>query len=127
MNRRPLVALHRSTGTKTLVAGRNADGSTNAVVLVPAVEMAPSRCTTPEMTRAAGLAVPNGALLHPLSGVSGVHEVAFFANETPSSEVKHWASAKLFSGSTVTLPVGEISRRPLAELHMSTLTKTLAT
>src|SRR5215472_1975144 len=95
MSRRPLVALHRSTGTKTLAAGRKPAGSVNGTELVPDVAMAPLSWTIPEMVRTAALEVPNGALVHPFTSVSGVNELADFANEAPSSEVKHWASEKL--------------------------------
>src|SRR5437667_11497561 len=81
MSRRPLVALHRSTGTKTLVAGRNAAGSVNGTGLVPPVAMAPLRCMTPPMLRTAALEVPKGALVQPFLSVSGVNEVAVLAND----------------------------------------------
>ena len=38
-----------------------------------------------------GAEVPNGELNHPFCNVSGVNELADFAYETPSSEVKHAA------------------------------------
>src|SRR6266480_2194469 len=80
----------------------------------------------PEMLRAAALEVPNGALVHPFCRVSPVNPVADSANEAPSSEVKHWASAKPGSCcSTVTTPLGAMSRRPFVALHMSTGTNTL--
>src|SRR5690242_13575369 len=41
MSSRPLVALHRSTGTHTFVAGRKACGRVNGTELVPLVAMAP--------------------------------------------------------------------------------------
>src|SRR5689334_23501923 len=43
MNRRPLVALHRSTATYTAVAGRSAAGSVNGTGLVPAVDRKSTR------------------------------------------------------------------------------------
>src|SRR5712691_10977230 len=58
----PPVALHMSTGTLTYFAGRKARGRMKATLLVlPAVvEMAPLKCTIPEMSAIAGLAEPNG-------------------------------------------------------------------
>src|SRR5258708_28792128 len=52
MSRRPFVALHRSTGTKTLVDGRNDAGRTNGSGLVPDVAMAPLKWTIPPITAA---------------------------------------------------------------------------
>src|SRR5690348_12573518 len=47
-------------------------------------------------------------------------------NDTPSSEVKHWALEKLLpSASTLTTPLCWMNSRPLVALHRSTLTKTL--
>src|SRR5690242_17919663 len=46
---RPLVALHKSTRAKTLVAGRKAFGRVNGTGLVPDVAIAPLRWTIPEM------------------------------------------------------------------------------
>src|SRR6266700_7071676 len=72
MNRRPLVALHRSTLTKTLVAGRKAFGSVNGTGLVPLVAIAPLKWTIPETLTTAAFEVPNGALVQPFLRVSGV-------------------------------------------------------
>src|SRR5215467_9270547 len=119
MSRRPLVALHRSTGTNTLLAGRKATGSVNGTALVPPVAMAPLKCMTPPMLRTAALEVAKGALVHPFFSVSAVNEVADLANEAPSSEVKHWALAKLPAW-TVTVPLCWMRRRPLVALHRST-------
>ena len=47
---RPLVAPHRSTGTYTSVAGRASPGSVNGSGLVPAVRIAPLKCTMPFTT-----------------------------------------------------------------------------
>src|SRR5260370_1149951 len=52
MSSRPFVALHRSTGTKTLVDGRNDAGRTNGSGLLPDVAMAPLKWTIPPMTAA---------------------------------------------------------------------------
>jgi hypothetical protein len=55
--------------------------------------------------------------------VSEVKELADFANEAPSSEVKHWAWEKVPpSACTVTTPLGSMNRRPLLALHRSTAT-----
>src|SRR6516165_9879521 len=86
MNRRPLVAPHRSTGTKTLVPGRKFAGSVNGTELVPEVAMAPLRWTTPEMPRTAALDVPNGELLHPFLSARFVKNAGALAKEAPSSE-----------------------------------------
>src|SRR5579863_7471979 len=122
---RPLVAVHRSTGTNTTLAGRNAAGSVNGTGLVPEVAMAPLRWMIPEMVRTAGAEVPNGELNQPFCSVSGVNELADFANETPSSEVKHAALLNAPpSASTVATPVGSICSRPLVALHRPTGTNT---
>src|SRR5215471_12796659 len=71
MNKSPLVAPHRSTGTKILRAGRSPGGKVKATWLVPFVCMAPSKWTMPEMLRTAGLAVPNPYLTQPFWRVSG--------------------------------------------------------
>src|SRR5207248_106607 len=103
MNRRPFVALHRSTLTKTLVVGRNACGRVNGTGLVPEVAIAPLKWTTPLMVRTAALEVPKGALVQPCCGVRVVNEVFSLANWAPSSEVKHWALVKFPpSASTLT-------------------------
>jgi hypothetical protein len=47
MCKRPFAAPQRSTGTYTSVAGRALAGSVNGTVLVPDVEIAPLKCTTP--------------------------------------------------------------------------------
>src|SRR5215470_10959359 len=57
--------------------------------------------------------------------VSLVKNCPDFANETPSSEVKHWALEKLVSASTVTTPFGWMNSRPLVAPQRSTGTKTL--
>src|SRR5205823_444754 len=120
MNRRPLVALHRSTGTYTLVAGRKPTGSVNGTALVPPVAIAPLRWATPSMLRTAAFDVPNGAFVHPLASDKLVKPVAFSANDAPSRDVKHAALEKLpLSASTVTTPLGEMSKRPLVALHRS--------
>ena len=79
------------------------------------------------MLRAAALEVPNGALVQPFCRVSPVNPVADSAKETPSSEVKHWAleNGSPLCCSTVTTPLGAMSRRPFVALHRSTGTKTL--
>src|SRR5580693_462685 len=80
------------------------------------------------MVRAAGAEVPNGELNQPFCNVSAVNELADFANETPSSEVKHAALPNAPpSASTVTTPVGSICSRPLVALHRSTGTNTTLT
>src|SRR5215469_6519424 len=77
------------------------------------------------MARTAGAEVPNGELVQPFCSVSGVNEVADFANQAPSSEVKHAALLNAPpSASTVTTPVGSICSRPLVALHRSTGTNT---
>src|SRR5690348_2446776 len=75
MSRRPLVALHRSTGTKTLVAGRNAFGRVNGTALVPEVAIAPLKWTIPETLVTAALDVPKGALVQPFLRVRAVSAV----------------------------------------------------
>src|SRR5690349_14332507 len=72
---RPLVALHRSTGTKTLVAGRNAFGRVNGTELVPEVAIAPLKWTIPETFVTAALDVPKGALVQPFLRVRAVSAV----------------------------------------------------
>src|SRR6266568_4709674 len=76
MCRRPLVALHRSTGTKTLVAGRNDAGRTNGSGLVPDVAMAPLKWTIPPMMATEGWPVLNGPAVQPLSSVRLVNVTA---------------------------------------------------
>src|SRR5260370_42439694 len=72
MNRRPLVALQRSTGTSTtVVAGRKPAGSVNAWAFVPLVAIAPLKCTIPEMLVTAALLVACGAVVQPFSSGSG--------------------------------------------------------
>ena len=51
---RPLVAVHRSTGTNTTLTGQNAAGSVNGTGLVPEVAIAPLRWMIPEMVCTAG-------------------------------------------------------------------------
>ena len=71
------------------------------------------KCTIPEMVRTAAAEVPNGMVVHPFCSVSGVNEVADFANEAPSSEVKHAALLNAPpSASTVTTPVCSICSTP---------------
>src|SRR5579859_3636827 len=122
MSRRPLVALHRSTGTNTFVAGRIDAGSVNATGLVPVVAMAPWKWTTPEIVLAAALAVPKGPLVQPFCSVSGVYPPGLVAKDTPSRDVKHWALANTPPWAcTVTTPVlWAMNSRPLVALHMST-------
>src|SRR5204862_7957309 len=60
MSKRPLVALHRSTGTCTLVAGRKPTGSVNGTALVPVVAISPWRVTIPETLATCALLVPTG-------------------------------------------------------------------
>src|SRR5215472_9736688 len=84
MNRRPLVALHRSTGTNTLVAGRNAFGSVNGTELVPAVAIAPLRWMIPETLVTAALDVPKGALVQPFLRVSAVGGLTLVACAAPA-------------------------------------------
>src|SRR5579859_2230415 len=122
---RPLAALHRSTGTNTTLAGRNAAGRVNGTGLLPVVAMAPLKCTIPEIVRTSAAEVPNGEPVQPFCNVSGVNELADLANETPSNEVKHAALLNAPpSAWTVTTPVGSICSRPLAALHRSTGTNT---
>src|SRR6266516_2294606 len=64
MSSRPLVALHRSTGMNTLVAGRNAFGRVNGTALVPEVAIAPLKWTITE------------TLVKPFLRVSGVSVIA---------------------------------------------------
>ena len=79
----------------------------------------------PEIARTAAAEVPNGELVQPFCSVSGVNELADFANETPSSEVKHAALLNAPpSAWTVTTPVGSTCSRPLVALHRSTGTNT---
>src|SRR5690348_12375959 len=123
MNSRPLVALHKSTGTKTLVPGRKFAGRVNGTEFVPLVAMAPLRWTIPEMPRTAALEVAKGALVQPFFSVRLVKNAGALANEAPSSEVKHWALEKVPpSASTSTTPLGAMCSRPLVALHRSTLT-----
>src|SRR5215469_2420589 len=80
------------------------------------------------MARTAALEVPNGVPVQPFWRVSGVNRLAFLANEAPSSEVEHCASANVVSACTVTTPLGWMSRRPppWAAAHRSTGTETAA-
>src|SRR5262249_2277529 len=123
MFRRPLVASHMSTGTKTLALGRSAAGRANATGFTPGVDMAPLSCTVPEGALAAGAEGLNGGAFQPLTGVS-LPKVPPGMKETPSSEVRHWAlvNGSPFFCSTVTVPLGWMCRRPLVALHRSTLT-----
>src|SRR5215471_8169478 len=84
MNRRPLVALHKSTGTKTFVPGRKFAGSVNGTVLVPEVAMAPLKWTTPLMLRTAALDVAKGALVQTFLRVSWVSALTCFACAAPA-------------------------------------------
>src|SRR5260370_23890998 len=67
----PPAALHMSTGTLTSFAGRKPGGRTKAtrLVLPLLVEMAPLKCTIPEMSATAGVAEPE-LVAQPLSSVS---------------------------------------------------------
>src|SRR5579863_4595274 len=122
---RPLVALHRSTGTNTTRAGRNAAGRVNGTGLVPEVAIAPLRWMIPEMVRTAGPEVPNGELNQPFCSVRGVNELADLANAAPSREVKHAALLNVPpSASTVTTPDVSICSTPWVALHRSTGTNT---
>jgi hypothetical protein len=49
-NKRPYAALHKSTDTYTDFFGRTAAGNVNGTEFVPAVAIAPRKCTTPELT-----------------------------------------------------------------------------
>src|SRR5579863_9783499 len=71
----PPVVLHMSTGTLTFFDGRNPTGRTKAtlLVLLGSVEIAPLKCTIPEISAIAGVAEPNGAVPQPLSSVSFVY------------------------------------------------------
>src|SRR5262249_46700242 len=125
MNRRPVGPSRMSSVTLTALLGRKAGGRGKATELVPPVAMAPLKWMIPPTLRTSALEVPNGALVHPFTSVSGANELADLANETPSSEAKHAALEKtLPSGSTVTTPPGEIAMRPLLAWHMSEGTKT---
>ena len=107
------------------MAGRNPAGRVNGTGLVPEVAIAPLRWTMPEMVRTAGAEVPDGESNQPFCSVSGVNERADFANEAPSSEVKHAALLNAPpSAWTVTTPVGSTCSRPLVALHRSTGTNT---
>src|SRR5436305_10025312 len=126
MSKLPLAVLHRSTGTCTLVAGRKPTGSVNGTGLVPVVAIAPLKWTTPWMLLTAAFDVPNGAFVHPLTSGSAVNPVEFGANDAPSRDVKHWALEKVHpSASTVTTPLGLMSKLPLVVLHRSIGTCTL--
>src|SRR5579859_1155985 len=72
----PWVALHRSTGTNTALAGRNPAGRVNGTGLVPVVAIAPLKWMIPEMARTAGAEVPNGEPVQPFCTVSAVKELA---------------------------------------------------
>src|SRR5713101_891831 len=84
MSSRPLAALHRSTGTKTFLAGRNAAGRVNGTALVPEVAIAPLKWTIPETLVTAALEVPKGALVQPFLRVSGVSALTLVACAAPA-------------------------------------------
>src|SRR5919205_3680827 len=105
MTSRPLLASHRSTGTYAVFGGRNLLGSVKATELAPPA-MAPANCTTPPRFLTARLLVLRGACVQPFARLRVVNVVAFWANETPSSDVKHWALENPPSASTLTTPFG---------------------
>src|SRR5262249_32649991 len=120
---RPLFALHRSTGMKTVAAGCKAVGRGKAIGFVPLVQIAALRCTIPEMSRAAAAEVWNGAFCQPLRSLSLVNDAADLAKETPSSEVTHAAWAKTPpSACMVTTPFGVMCSRPLFAPHRAEVT-----
>src|SRR5262249_58422911 len=69
MNRRPLVALHRSTGTYTFAAGRKPAGRVNGEPAPCAV--APLKWTVPVMVRTAALGGPEWASVPPSLRMDG--------------------------------------------------------
>ena len=73
MNKRPLVALHRSTGT--IHAGRRpeAGGQRKRTGSVPAVAIAPLKLDHPADLPHRRVRVQNGAFVHPLASVSAVN------------------------------------------------------
>src|SRR5215471_2586205 len=114
MKRRPLVALHKSTGTYTLVAGRNPPGRVNAEALAPPA-MAPLSCTMPPMVATPAAAVPYGACVQPFWSDNVVEAEGSCVNQAPSSEVKHCASENApLLVCTLTSPLGWMTRRPSA-------------
>jgi hypothetical protein len=63
----------------------------------------------------------NGAPDHPEASGSDVKPTSDGAKETPSSDVKHWASENaLAADSTKTSPLEKIRRRPFAALQRFT-------
>src|SRR5215469_555978 len=112
---RPLFPPHISTEMKTSLAGRSPAGRTNGSPLVPLVQIAPLKCTIPEMVRTAAFAVPDGAFIQPFWSVSGLNDFGDNANQAPSSDVPHWIIQRLPvpSASTDTAPLGAMSRRPM--------------
>src|SRR6266581_4358162 len=80
----PLVAMHRSTGMKTFLAGRKASGRVNGTALVPLVAIAPLKWTIPETLVTAALEVPKGALVQPFLRVSGVSALTLVACAAPA-------------------------------------------
>src|SRR5215813_11222312 len=79
MNSRPLVPPHRSTGTNTLVDGRNAAGRVNARPVEP-VEMAPFRCAMPLISSTPGAPLPKPAVAQPFCRVSALNVLGSWAN-----------------------------------------------
>jgi len=116
IQRRPLFALQRSTGTKTFASGRRIGGSVKGVEVVPP-EIAPFRWTVLRTSVAAGLLVPNGAPNQSPVTASGADPFASGTNERPSRDVKHWASANEPSAETKAVPSGWISSRPFCALQ----------
>src|SRR5256885_119376 len=120
MSKLPLVVLHRSTGTCTLVAGRKPTGSANGTALVPVVAIAPLKWTTPWMLLTAAFDLFYNASAPPEICARALHAALPIANEAPSRDVKHWALEKVPpSARTVTTPLGLTSKLPLVVLHRS--------
>src|SRR6516225_5477404 len=91
----PAVALSRSTGTATLVAGRSPAGRVNATGLLPLVWIAPLRWTIPLMLVTAAAAVPLPYSAQPFCSVRLVQVVV----SACGADVAAWAVAAPASGS----------------------------
>src|SRR5579863_4884557 len=100
---RPLVALHRSTGTNTTLAGRKAAGRVNGTGLLPVVAMAPLKCTIPETVRTAAAEVPNGELVQPFCNANGVQPLV----NAPGADVAACAAT------VPTAPTGSVTAATL--------------
>src|SRR5215469_4968627 len=126
MTRRPLSTEPIPAWTYTIARGRNPRGRTNARLLWLFVIISPWNVMMPPTFFTCGRAAGEPNHFQPLRSFSLVNPVLESANEAPSSEVKHTASADACASNNSAVPFAAISRRPGRMWQTSTETMTLA-